>query len=203
LFDQAMLAHILACMPQHATRKADILCIDTFPGINPFNGLGQLQPFQLASRYDQRRPVTDAQFRFAKLVDKAFADRNLQVLADLSKRAWAPLPWVPVAVTRWLREQPDPITGLGLLERLALQAIRAGCTIPSEIFSFVAESDKPPQFWGDTTLWAKINTLADRKPPLVQIEGPAKRLPQWNSSVDLRSYRITSVPNKLDKGDSS
>ena len=41
-----------------------------------------------------------------------------------------------------------------------------------EIFSTVAADDTPPQFWGDITLWAKINALADRTPPLVRIEGP-------------------------------
>jgi hypothetical protein len=46
-------------------------------------------------------------------------------------------------------------------------------------------------------LWAKINALADRNPPLVRIEGPAERLPQWESTVDLNSFRIKIVSNRL------
>ena len=202
LFDQSMLVHILACMLQQGIRKAELLCVDAFPGIVPFNGLGQLQPSQLASLYNRRRPVTDAQFQFAKVVDKAFATQNPALLDELSRRADAPLPWIPAAVTRWLQEQPDPATGLGRLERLALEAIRDGRKTPGEIFSAVAEADTPPQFWGDTTLWAKINALADRKPPLVRIEGPAAKLPQWKSKLNLKHFRIKSLSKQPNAGNS-
>jgi hypothetical protein len=91
---------------------------------------------------------------------------------------------------------------LGRLESLALEAIRGGCETPSDIFSTVAAADTPSQFWGDTTLWAKINALADRTPPLVRIEGPAERLPQWKRPVDLNHFRIKTLPNKPNAGDS-
>lgn len=196
LFDQSMLAHILTCLDYRGIRNVELLCIDAFPGIEPFHGLGQLQPDQLASRYASRHPVTDAQFRFAAVVDQAFATQDAARFAELSEMSDAPLPWIPAAVTRWLQEQPDPKTGLGRLERLALEAIRAGCATPWRIFESVAAADTPPQFWGDTTLWAKINGLADRVPPLVRIEGPATRLPQWESRMSLEEFTITALPDR-------
>ncbi|MBI5018335.1 MAG: hypothetical protein HZB55_22965 [Deltaproteobacteria bacterium] len=200
LFDQAMLAHVLACMPHRGLRKAELLCIDAFPGIVPFNGLGQLRPSQLASLYDQRRPVTDAQVQFARLVDRAFALQDLGDLAELALTADAPLPWIPAAAARWLQEQPDPETGLGRLEALALEAIRNGCETTADIFAAVAASETPPQYWGDITLWAKINALADRRPPRVRIDGPLRRLPQWEGIADLARFRVTSLPNAADAG---
>jgi hypothetical protein len=194
LFDQSMLAHILTCLSNKQIRKAELLCVDAFPGIEPFHGLGQLQPEQLASLYNSRRPVTDEQFRFAEIVDKAFATQNIALLTDLSVTPEPPLPWIPAAVKRWLQEQPDLTTGLGRLESLAFAAIRAGCKTPDKIFASVAAADTPPQFWGDTTLWAKINGLADREPPLVQIEGPMDRLPQWESQVSLKEFKIKALP---------
>jgi hypothetical protein len=195
LFDQSMLAHILTCLAIKEIRKVELLCVDAFPGIEPFHGLGQLQPEQLASLYESRRPVTDEQFRFAKIVDEAFATQNVALLTDLSEAADPPLPWIPAAAARWLQEQPDQATGLGRLESLALAAIRAGCETPGQIFGSVAAADTPPQFWGDTTLWGKINGLADRVPPLVQIEGPAERLPQWERPVSLEEFKIKALPN--------
>jgi hypothetical protein len=195
LFDQSMLVHILACMLYQGIRQVELLCVDAYPGIAPFNGLGQLEPSQLASLYDQRRPVTDDQFRFAVVADRAFATQDLQLLAEMSGSVAAPLPWIPAAVRRWLCEQPDPASGLGRLESLALQAIRGGCATPAEIFSAVAAADTPPQYWGDITLWAKINGLADREPPLVRIDGPTPRLPQWHGMADLQRFRITSLPD--------
>jgi hypothetical protein len=193
LFDQSMLAHILTCLGHKGLRQADLLCVDAFPGIVPFDGLGQLRPAQLASLYDQRRPVTEAQFRFAQVVDRAFATQDPTLLAELAIGSDAPLPWVPAAAARWLQERPDPATGMGRLEHLALEAIRAGLETPGEIFKAVAANDTHPQFWGDTTLWAKINGLADRKPPLVRIDGPASRLPQWPGGADLGLFKIKSV----------
>jgi hypothetical protein len=194
LFDQSMLAHVLTCLHLKGIGELELLCVDAFPGVEPFNGLGQLQPEQLASLYSRRIPVTEEQFTFAKLVDKAFATQNAALFAKLSKMPDAPLPWVPAVVVRWMQEQPDPRSGLGLLENLALAAIREGKETPASIFASVASADIPPQFWGDTTLWAKINGLACRTPPLVQIKGPADRLPQWESELPLGDFRITALP---------
>lgn len=190
LFDQSMLAHILACLRHRNARKVALLCVDAFPGIDPYHGLGQLQPEQLASLFDDRWPVTEAQFDFA-----AFADQDFGALSALSRISDASLPWVPAAVARWLEERPDPATGLGRLERLALTAIRSGCETPGKIYASVAVAETPPQFWGDTTLWARINGLADRVPPLVRIEGPTQRLPQWESKVSLEEFRIEALPD--------
>jgi len=41
-------------------------------------------------------------------VDKAFAAGNAEALTVLSRRTDAPLPWIPAAVARWLREGPTP-----------------------------------------------------------------------------------------------
>ena len=195
LFDQSMLAHILTCLSHKGILKIELLCIDAFPGIEPFHGLGQLQPEQLGSLYPNRRPVSEGQFRFAAVVDKAFAIQETALLTGLSEMTGPPLPWVPAAAARWLQELPDPATGLGRLESLALAAVRSGCETPANIFTSVAAADTPPQFWGDTTLWAKINGLANRVPPLVRIEGPADRLPQWESPVSLNEFRIKALPD--------
>lgn len=189
LFDQAMLCHILACMKARGI-AAELICLDSFPGVVPFNGLGQLSPAQLASVYDRRTMVTADQFLFAERVERAFAGQDRREFAALATCADPPLPWIPAAVARWLKEQPDPPTGLSLLQRLALAAMQTGCTSPAEIYAAVAANDAPPQFWGDTTLWAAINALAERQPPLARIAGPLPRLPQWHGIADLTLFRV-------------
>ena len=195
LFDQSMLAHVLTCLPAASRARTDLLCVDAFPGIVPFHGLGQLSPAQIASLFDRRRPVTPVQFDFARKVDQAFATQDPALFDALARTADAPLPGVPAAVVRWLEERPDPISGLGRLETMALEAVRAGCDTPAAIFKAVAAAETPPQYWGDTTLWAKINALADRCPSLVCIEGPLPRLPQWEGIADLGRFRVTPRPD--------
>jgi hypothetical protein len=191
LCDQAMLCHLLTCIAwQGVQQRCSILGVEHFPGIVPFNGLGQLLPDQLASLYPTRQPVTEEQFRFAERVDKAFALQDCAAFSELANTANAPLPWIPAAAARWLKEQPDQATGLGLLEQLALEAVRSGCRTPSEIFAAVSARDTPPQYWGDLSLWAKINKMAIRKPPLVKIVGPTELLPQWDCQKTIRSYSI-------------
>lgn len=192
LFDLAVLAHVLTCLRHLGVETADLICVASYPGIELFDGLGQLTPEQLAPLYDQRQAVTSEQFDFAELVDRAFAQQDLDALKDLSELDDAPLRRIPAAAERWLVEQPDPETGLGRLEELVLEAIRDGHEMPSKIFAAVAAADIHPQYWGDTTLWAKINGLADREPPLVKIDGPSPRLPQWGR-FDSDSYRVRSA----------
>jgi len=194
LFDQSMLSHILTCLLHRGAREVELLCIDAFAGIDPFHGLGQMRPDQLASVYGNRLPVKDTQFRFAVQVDEAFATQDAGMLTEISQTTNAPLPWVPAAAARWLQERPDPVTGLGRLEELALTAIRSGCETPGKIFKSVAAAETPPQFWGDTTLWAKINALATREPPLVRIDGPTDKLPQWESELSLNDFTIRALP---------
>jgi hypothetical protein len=195
LFDQSMLAHILACLEIKGILTVKLICVDAFPEIVPYNGLGQLRPDQLASVYPRRQPVTADQFCFAERVDSAFALQDISGFIELSDCLDVPLPWIPAAVKRWLKERPDEATGLGQLERLALEAILSGCTTPAEIFASVAAHDTPPQYWGDITLWAKINGLATRRPALVRIDGPTPLLPQWNCAAEIGSFRILPLEN--------
>ncbi|NLG34331.1 MAG: DUF1835 domain-containing protein [Lentisphaerae bacterium] len=194
LFDQAMLAHVLTCLRIRGARDVELICVDAFPGIDPYHGLGQLRPDQLASRYGDRRPVTGSQYEFAVRVDRALAVQDAGELEALSRLSCAPLPWIPAAIGRWLQERPDAVTGLGRLESLALAAIRGGCESPVKILASVAAAETPPQFWGESMLWAKINGLADRDPPLVKIGGPGDRLPQWESDVPLEAFCIHAQP---------
>lgn len=190
LFDQSMLCHILMCLQKLEIMEVDLLCVDHFPAIDPYHGLGQLSPEQMASVYGNRTPVTKKQFEFAEEVDRAFAQQDRAEFTKLKNFIDAPLPWIPAAVSRWLEEYPDPATGRGRLEQCALDAINSGCTTPEEIFSFASDREAPPQYWGDISLWEKVNRLADHEPPLIRIEGPSPRLPQWEGITDYKLFRI-------------
>lgn len=190
LFDQSMLVHVLTCLAFLKVKKVQLICIAQFPGIVPFNGLGQLSPDQLSPLFHQRVEVTQEQYRFSETAEKAFATQDLTLLQKLSNLKKAPLQWVPSAATRLLQEQPDPKTGLGRLEEMILAAIDDGNFTPPTIYTHVARKYPAPQYWGDITLWAKINGLAERPIPLVEIDGPTEKLPQWESTLDLKHYRI-------------
>lgn len=196
LFDLSMLAHILSCLrtlSEINTKNNTIIkliCPAHFEGIEPFNGLGQLNPEQLLLLLDTASDVTDEQFEYSIEVEKAFSSQDLNAFEKLASEVNPAIPGMPIAFRRWLQEQPDAETGLGWLEKTALEAVKQGKTKPGEIFRYVAEADEPPQYWGDTTLWKKINSLADRKPPLLKVVGPEARMPEWLSKYPLSEYQI-------------
>ena len=193
LYDQSMLVHLLHRIAQKNHKGVEIVCVADFPGIKPFNGLGQLNCEELLSFYNIRKRVNQEQLEFAGRVDVAFARQDIRSLQDISKMEDAPLPWVPKAAKRWVEEQPDDETGLKKLETLVLEALHNGLQEPIAIFHHVSAADSSPQYWGDITLWAAINNLADRHPPLVQIEGPDSRLPQWLPDKKIKQFRIKRI----------
>jgi hypothetical protein len=95
-----MLAHVLTCLQCLHYKHVELLCIDMFPGIDPYNGIGQMTPAQLASVYDQKVPVTDAQFTYAVITDAVFANQDTLTLQSLANESDSPIPWVAAAAAR-------------------------------------------------------------------------------------------------------
>ncbi|MEH6651728.1 MAG: DUF1835 domain-containing protein [Motiliproteus sp.] len=191
LHDQSVLVHVLSCLPESVIERTELLCIARFSRIEPFDGLGQLSPQQLASCYPQRQSISTAQREYGRQIDSAFADADSVRLQQLANNPQPPLPLLPAAIDRWQQEQPDPKTGFGKLHCLALEAIRQGADSPTKLFHAVASSDTHPQYWGDLTLWHKVNELAEQQPALIKISGPADRLPLTASPAELKSFQLT------------
>jgi len=192
LFDLSMLAHLLTCIPLDIRGKCRLICINEFDDISPFNGLGQLTSEQIASLSPERQIITEEQFEFAILVDYAFATQSKKDFIKIVNYKNPPLPYFDKAVERWLEEKPSEEQQLGKLENMILDAINNGCEKPRQIFQYVAAKDSIPQYWGDTTLWQKINGLSDRG--MVSIEGPDTKLPQWIDSEHKLSEFVVKMP---------
>ena len=60
LFDQLLLIRHLAWLARQSrgSTRLSLICIGAYPGIEPFMGLGQLDPDQFASLFDSRAEVT-------------------------------------------------------------------------------------------------------------------------------------------------
>ena len=193
LFDQSMLVHLLTCLDHKGINNLELIEVSSFPGIIPFHGLGQLSTEQLLACYKHRKPISPEQLNFAKRVDRAFAEYDLAAWRELAAMPSAPLPNVPAAMARRLQEEPDAQSGLGRLESLALAAVKDGCHDPIQVYKAVSAADTAPQYWGDITLWAVLNSLAERQVPLLRINGPNTRLPQWESSYKLEQFSIEAL----------
>jgi hypothetical protein len=187
LYDQLLLIRALDAL--HDQQNVSLICIDRFPGVEPFYGLGQLNAEQLASLTDTRAPVTPDQYALAQHAWAAFGagdPRELAQVAHLttsSKRARAVLPFLGDALTRFLAEYPSVAHGLSRTEELALGALRDGPSTAGELFWTVHAREASP-FMGDWGFYSILRRLAAARTPLLSIH-------DLTDDVDIRSLNVT------------
>jgi hypothetical protein len=177
LFDQLQIVRTLSRLGRSAAavHRTSLLCIDRFPGVEPFFGLGQLDGRQLSTLLGESRPVTAAQFEAASTVWSAFraADpRELNAMWTGTSRATEALdalPFLRRAIGRFLAEYPSTSNGLSATLNLALQTLEASPLDGAELFRRV-QLREDAAFIGDSTFFDAVRRrLADARRPFVEI----------------------------------
>jgi len=169
LYDQLQLLQILAALSDVPGIAADLICIDAFPGVVPFYGLGQLTPAQLASLWPDRQPVTAEQYALGARAWDAFTSPDPAAVPQLLATDLGALPFLGSALRRLLEEYPAAPTGLGRTERQLLQAIARGARSFAELFAANAAAEEA-SFMGDTVVAARLDALIRARTPLVTPE---------------------------------
>jgi hypothetical protein len=191
LFDQLQIIRTLSRLGRSpaAADRTSLLCIDRFPGVEPFVGLGQLDGRQLSSLAGESRPVTAAQFETASKVWSAFRSSDPSELNAMwtgtsgSSKALDELPFLRRAIGRFLAEYPCTLNGLSATLNLALQALESSPLDGLELFRRVQSRQEAP-FMGDSTFFDAVRQrLASTRRPFVEISPVA-------GQDDLRGHRI-------------
>jgi hypothetical protein len=175
LFDQLQLLRLLDWFGSRddlGRTRLSLICIGSFPGIEPFHGLGQLSPEQMASLLDRREPVTDRQIFLAGHVWRAFCSPEPIGLEVALRRDTSALPFLADALLRHLEEFPWTRDGLSRTERQALLGIDSGFDTFESLFRAVQALEARP-FLGDSSFLRCLKGLASSPMPLIRIEpGP-------------------------------
>src|SRR5205823_7476541 len=100
LFDQLNLIQLLTWIREHLrpAKPVTLVCIGSFPGRPQFKGLGELTPDELASLFETRQPIDDAQYSLAELAWQAFRESTPEALDALARSNTAALPYLANAV---------------------------------------------------------------------------------------------------------
>jgi uncharacterized protein DUF1835 len=191
LFDQLALIRTLDLLVRlnadttyDAVSRVSLICIDSFPGVERFVGLGQLTPGQLAELIGTERPVTLEQYALASRAWKAFRSPDPAELLAITVKPQTSraLPFLPEALLRFFAEFPSAANGLSRTEELALGALCDGRLEGGALFAATQTRELRP-FLGDTIFFGIVRRLATARVPLVSIsEGLEKH--------DLRSHVI-------------
>jgi hypothetical protein len=166
--------------------NVSLICIDRFPGVERFIGLGQLDAEQLASLYPTRQPVSADQFALAAEAWRAFrADDPRKLLALMVHLAHEPngarLPFLHGAIHRLFEEYPSTANGLSRSADAVLRALESGPLDGMALFRATQSPEERP-FIGDLGLFDIVQRLGSARVPLVTID-PSTPAPDVRTST--------------------
>lgn len=172
LFDQLILIRHLHWLGRRelGATVASLICIGEFPGVEPFHGLGQLTPDQLASLLGTRQRVTMRQMELGRMAWRAFTSSDPTSIERLLQRDTSALPFLAGALTRFLEEYPAVGSGLPRTEKQILVSVSQGISTPADLFAGLPQLEERV-FMGDSTFWTRVESLARGPQPLIRLEG--------------------------------
>jgi hypothetical protein len=170
LFDQLNLIQILSWIRERlpAGKAVSLVCIGSFAGHPRFKGLGELSPDELASLFERRRRVGDAEYVVAERAWRAFRETTPEALDDLRRSDTTPLTYLAPALERFLQEYPSTSDGLSRTERRLLRLAERGPIALKTAFPRMHD-DEDVYYVTDGSLSALAAALSRTTPPLMTV----------------------------------
>ncbi|HKR94257.1 MAG TPA: DUF1835 domain-containing protein [Candidatus Angelobacter sp.] len=190
LYDQLQLIQLLDWFSSNGNdgTRFSLIQINSYPGVKPFYGLGQLSGPQLARLFPTRATVTQTHLAAGREAWQAFRSADPGALLELTERAEQKsyaLPFLAKALQRFLQEYPWTTDGLSRTERQILQAVGTGRRKRQEIYLESSKQENSP--WGDGSVYLRLDGLASApNPALVE--------------VHKNEYAVTDAGQKLLEG---
>jgi len=203
LFCQVHLIYLLDWFAQRelGRTKLSLICINDFPGVQIFHGLGQLNEAQLSSLFPERHEVTAAQLNLGANAWQAYSSPDALGLIALLKTDLSALPFLESALRKHLQRFPSTRNGLGRVENAGLELISAGYREFKSLFPAFMRHEREYGF-GDAQFYVELKRLAKAPTPvLAQRNGgnaamdPARIL---LSSFDITTHGAAVLAGKED-----
>lgn len=172
LFCQINLIYLLDWFSKQSIGKTrlSLICIGEFPGKENFRGLGELSGEQLASLFDRRHEVTEAELRLAARAWAAYCSTDPEEITRLLEEDTSAMPFLRNTLRLHVERFPSLKNGLGRIENQALQMISNGAIGFKSLFSRFGEAE-PVYGIGDSQFWCALKRLGQARDPLITISG--------------------------------
>lgn len=165
-FDQLILIYVLSILAEaHAPLRLELATAGSFPGMQPFWGLGQLPPEALRLLWERRQTVTPAQLSCAQEAFAALRAPSPEALGSLAAREDLPLPFLARALRRHLAELPGADDGLSLTQRFILDILAEEERSAGRIFRALMLEREPLPWLGDLMFWVILKEMAAAATP--------------------------------------
>lgn len=138
-YDQMMLIYLLSELSKMGFQNLSMVSIDKYPGIEPFQGLGQLSSEQLINLIQSKRKITNEQINEGISGWKAYLSQSVDDLNEWLNEENHYLPYLKQAFLTHKSYYPSPKNGLNELEFLALSILKEGENSFAELFNKVSK----------------------------------------------------------------
>ena len=198
LFCQINLLYLLDWFSrrQLANTALSLVCIDSFPGVTDFRGLGQLDAAQLASLFPNRKAVESRTLELASSAWRAYCSPNPTLIEQILETDTSTLPFLGAALRAHLRRFPSVRNGLGAIENLSLELARSGSVNFTNLFTGFADS-APVYGFGDAQFGLALARLISAKHPALTMAGSNGRTdpvhPHKLGSLQNAGFEITEL----------
>jgi hypothetical protein len=201
LFCQVPLVYLLARLARRESgrTKLSLICIDRFPGVDNFGGLGQLSAEQLESLFPQRIPVSESQLQLGADAWAAYSSSTPAQIGSLIAGDTTALPFLKTAFAKHLERFPSVRNGLGRIENVLLELIAGGQNDFASMFRAFQERE-PIYGFGDAQIFLHLKRLANSVQAPLTLSN-ANAAPMNSSQVAATSFRITEQGGRLLSGD--
>jgi hypothetical protein len=169
LFDQLNVIQLLTHLgTRRSSKPVTMVAIDSYPGHPNFQGIGELQPADVAALFETRRPITSQQLELAARAWTAYRSSDPRAIESLLTTDTSALPFLARALARHLEEFPSDSNGLSRSERRMLEL---ALERPADIHqAFPKMQDGETAYYiTDMSFFDLANALATAKPPLLTI----------------------------------
>jgi hypothetical protein len=170
LFCQINLIYVLDWFSKQSMgdSRLSLICIGEFRGVADFRGLGQLTGEQLASLFEKRHGVTDAELSLAARAWAAYCSADPEEISQLIDQDISAMPFLRQALRLHLARYPSVRNGLGRVENKALEMISNGAIGFKSLFRVFARAE-PVYGMGDSQFWCALKRLGQARDPLITI----------------------------------
>lgn len=198
-FDQLILARLLDFFSEPAKRPGRLQFINVthFPGVQIFNGIGQLPAEAMRVLWNDFRDVSEHELQAGKAAWSAITDASPEALAEFVSSDSPLLPVMRRALKRHLQELPSVSNGLGLSEQETLRILADKSAMnAARLFGWFQNHYDPLPGMGDAFYWKLLKGLADAATPALRMDVRADSPKEWH--VELLPFGNRLLNNDAD-----
>jgi hypothetical protein len=201
LFCQVQMVYLLDWFSRHdlGKTKLSLICIDRFPGVENFRGLGQLSVEQMESLVPQRTTVDESQMQLGANAWAAYSSSTPTQLETLISAKTNALPFLKTAFVKHLERFPSVRNGLGRIENVLLELIAGGRQDFNSLFSAFQQKE-PAYGFGDAQIFLHLRRLVNAADAPLTTSDTNVSLMNANQ-VAGTSFEITETGKRLLRGE--